>query len=57
MAKKNKLTPEMVYKKNQQKVKVFKNLTPIVYWLFLGLSVMFFLLMIENSVGNITEII
>ena len=57
MAKRKKLTPEMVYLKNQKKVKVFKNLTPIVYWLFLGLCVMFLMLTIENSVGNITEII
>ena len=51
------LTPEQMYKKNQYKAKLFKRLAPIVFWTFLGLSILFFILMIQNSVGNITEII
>lgn len=51
------LTPEQMYKKNQFKAKLFKRIAPIVFWVFLGLSILFFILMIQNSVGNITEII
>ena len=51
------LTPEQIYKKNQFKVKIFKRLAPIIFWTFLGLSILFFILMVQNSVGNITEII
>ena len=54
---KKSLTPEQLYKKNQLKVRIFKILAPIVFWGFLALSFMFFMLMIKNSVGNITEII
>lgn len=53
----NNLTPEQIYKRNQFRAKIFKNLAPIVFWVFLGLSILFFILMIGNSVGNITEII
>ncbi len=45
------------YKKNQAKTKFFKALSPIVFWLFIILSVVFFCLAIKYSVGNITEII
>ena len=46
-----------MYKKNQFKAKIFKRLAPIIFWTFLGLSILFFILMVQNSVGNITEII
>ena len=46
-----------MYKKNQFKAKLFKRIAPIVFWTFLGLSILFFVLMVQNSVGNITEII
>ena len=36
---------------------MFKRLAPIIFWTFLGLSILFFILMVQNSVGNITEII
>ena len=55
-AEKKSLTPEQIYKKNQFKIKVFKTLSPIIFWCFLGLGILFFILMIKNSVGNITEI-
>lgn len=51
------MTPEQIYKKNQFKAKIFKRLAPIIFWTFLGLSILFFILMVQNSVGNITEII
>lgn len=51
------LTPEQIYKKNQFKAKMFKRIAPIVFWTFLGLSILFFVLMVQNSVGNVTEII
>ena len=50
------LTAEQLYKHNQVKSKVLKRLSPIIFWSFLILSIMFFVLMIRNSVGNITEI-
>lgn len=51
------LTPEQLYKKNRAKAKWFKRLSPIIFWVFLGLAILFFIFMIDNSVGNITEII
>lgn len=51
------LTPEQLYKKNRTKAKWFKRLSPIIFWVFLGLAILFFIFMIDNSVGNITEII
>jgi len=54
---KKQLTPEQIYKKNQFRAKIFKTLAPIIFWTFLGLSILFFVLMVQNSVGNITEII
>jgi energy-coupling factor transporter transmembrane protein EcfT len=59
MSKKEKkqLTPEQIYKKNQKKSKIFKRLAPIIFWIFIGLAILFFVFTIKNSVGNITEII
>ena len=53
----NNLTPEQIYKKNQFKAKIFKRLAPITFWTFLVLSILFFILMLKNSIGNIAEII
>ena len=46
-----------VYKKNKQKVKICKIMAPIVFWGFLALSVVFLILALKNSFGNIGEII
>ena len=46
-----------MYKKNLQKSKIFKRLAPVVYWGFMALFVLFVILTISNSWGNITEII
>lgn len=54
---KKQLTPEQMYKKNQFKAKIFKRVAPIIFWCFLALSILFFILMVQNSVGNVTEII
>lgn len=51
------LTSEQVYKKNKKKSAVFKVLSPVAFWTFLALTIVFFILMIKHSVGNITEII
>lgn len=51
------LTAEQMYKRNQLRSKVFKRLAPIVFWVFMGLFVLFVILAISNSWGNITEII
>lgn len=56
-SEKKSLTTEQIYKRNQFRVRIFKNLAPIVFWVFFGLSILFFVLMIRNSVGNITDII
>lgn len=50
------MTAEQTYKKNKKKAKVYKALAPAFYWLFTGLAVLFFVLMIKNSLGNIFEI-
>ena len=51
------LTPEQIYKRNLVRVKVLRTITPIIFWTFISLSILFFILMIKNSVGNVTEII
>lgn len=56
MAEKS-LNPEQMYKRNLMRVKVLKTITPIIFWVFISLSVLFCILMIKNSVGNVTEII
>lgn len=57
MKEKTQLTPEQVYKRNQLKSKVFKRLSPIIYWSFMGLFIFFIILTVSNSWGNISEII
>ena len=51
------MTPEQIYKKNQLKSKIFNKVSPIVYWGFIGLFVLFIILAIANSWGNIREVI
>lgn len=53
---KTKLTPEAIYKRNQKKAKIFKILAPIIFWVFLALSILCLALAIRNSFGNIAEI-
>lgn len=49
------LTSE-VYKKNQRKAKIINKVTPIVFWSCLALAVLFFILALKNSIGNVIEI-
>ena len=51
------LTSEQLYKRNQKWAKALKILTPICFWLFLALGVLFLFLAIRNSFGNVAEII
>lgn len=59
MAETNKkvMTAEQIYKRNKFRSKLFKIFAPIIFWVFIALTILFTILMIENSVGNITEII
>lgn len=50
------LTKEELYKSNQKKIKALKMLTPIVFWGALALSVLFLVLALRNSIGNLNEI-
>ena len=55
MAKKEK-TGEEIYKSNQKKAKIFRILTPIVFWVLIGAAILCFILAIRHSLGNIAEI-
>ena len=54
--KKIEQTPEEIYKANQQKSKLLRTISPIVYWGCLVLSVLFLVLAIRHSFGNVAEI-
>lgn len=47
---------EQLYKKNQKRARAFKVLAPIVRWGMLVLGVLFLILAIKNSIGNVLEI-
>lgn len=51
------MNAEQIYRKNKKKARVFEILTPIVWYLFLFLAFIFFCFTINNSVGNIVEIL
>ena len=51
------MTAEMLYKQNKKKAKIFKTLSPVMCYLFLALAILFFIMMIKNSIGNVTEIL
>lgn len=57
MAKKNDLTPQELYVHNQKKAKTLSVLAPICFWGFLALAVMCLVLAVENSFGNVAEIV
>lgn len=54
---KKKLSKEQIYKRNQKIEKIIKIATPIVFWVFIGLAVLFLLMAVRNSFGNCSEII
>ena len=51
------MTSEQLYRRNKKKAKVFNTLAPVVKWVFLLVAVVFFVLAIHNSIGNVTEIL
>lgn len=57
MKKIKQLAPEQLYKRNQLRQKIYKNISAPIYWILLALSILFFVLMLRNSFGNISEII
>ena len=50
------LTKKEIYIRNQKKAKIYTILTPIAFWGLLVLSVLFFVLAVKNSAGNMNEI-
>lgn len=54
---KKKLTKEQIYKRNQKIEKIIKIATPIVFWVFIALAVLFLAMAVRNSFGNCSEII
>jgi hypothetical protein len=53
---KKELTTEEIYKKNQKKSKILRIISPILFWGFLGLSIICLIFAIKNSFGNVAEI-
>jgi hypothetical protein len=51
------MTVEQIYQSNKRKARVFKILTPIVLYLLLGATLLFFCLTMKNSIGNVMEIL
>lgn len=45
-----------IYKKNQRKAKILSTIAPFVFWGLIVLAIVFFVLALENSVGNMHEI-
>ena len=54
---KKKLTNEQLYKKNQSRAKFIKRLSPICFWVMIGIAGLCFLLAIRYSIGNVIEIV
>lgn len=47
---------KQIYKKNQKRAKTIKILAPVVRWGMLVLGLLFLILAIKNSIGNVLEI-
>ena len=56
MAKRQR-TAEEIYNSNKTKAKVCRILAPIVFWAGIILGIVFLVLAIKNSIGNVAEII
>lgn len=54
---KKELSAEQIYNRNKKRAKILKICSPIVFWLCIVLSIVFFVIAIKNSFGNIAEII
>lgn len=57
MRRGNVQTTEQLYQGNKRKAKIFSRLAPIVWWVFASLAVLFIILALENSVGNVLTIL
>lgn len=57
MSKKQPLTSEELYKRNEKIAKILKIATPIVFWGLIALAVFSLICAVKNSFGNIEEII
>lgn len=51
------MTAEQIYKKNQSKIKAFKILGPVTFWAAIIFTIIFLILALSNSIGNVTEIL
>ena len=49
-------TAKEIYKANQKKAKLFRTISPIVFWGCLALSVLCLVFAVKNSFGNVAEI-
>lgn len=56
MKNKKQISKVDVYKKRQKKAKIIKFLTPIIFWVCIALCILFIVLAVRNSFGNIAEI-
>lgn len=50
-------TKVQTYDRNKKWAKALKVIAPICFWTFLALGILFFILAIKNSFGNVAEII
>ena len=57
MVKKQELSPEETYKKNQKKAKVLKKIAPFCFYGCLLLAILCLIFAVKNSFGNVAEII
>lgn len=54
--RKKQFTPEEIYKRNQKKAKILRNISPFVFWGFIALAIICLIFAVKNSFGNIAEI-
>ena len=52
-----KRTKKQQYKHNKIKARVVKNIAPIIFWVCIGLAIMFLIAALANAFGNIAEIV
>lgn len=50
------LTNEQIYNKNKKRAKLIKKLSPICFWVLLGIAILCFVLALRYSIGNLMEI-
>ena len=52
-----KRTKKQQYKHNKIKARVVKDIAPIIFWVCIGLAIMFLIAALANAFGNIAEIV